>query len=408
MWSSIAILVSITISAITLCDGQQQESVPTVTAMDIRNRISVAIGNLTVEMLYHAAKAIPEVENVNIAPQALWNLLAALVNGAAGKTKDQIRFAARLSKSKTEEPQISQLNKLLQTTEDLIRISAILLNKGVLLERDFRDDALSIYDTTVEELDLKDKDNTAAAINEKVSNKTGGKIRKLVDPSYFEDPSAVLVSETYFQGHWTSPFDPRETSVMSFFDSNGLDIGDVPMMYNRFKYPFVADLKELQARVIELPYGKEKGLSMLVMLPNSKVTMENLFFNVANTGLDIIFRELEKSLEVNEGWEVDCLLPKFRIETEILMNSMLKKMGIYDMFDKATSHLVLARTTLYVSRFMHKAAIEVAETQAKVDSVTSGNRVGVIKFQANRPFMYMVVEKSTHTVVLAGIYRSVV
>ena len=53
---------------------------------------------------------------------------------------------------------------------------------------------------------------------------------------------------------------------MPFKDEDGKVLGNVPMMIQTgpFNYSY---MKELQGHVLELPYGKEDRLSMLIILP---------------------------------------------------------------------------------------------------------------------------------------------
>lgn len=61
-------------------------------------------------------------------------------------------------------------------------------------------------------------------------------------------------------------FDPKKTYQAPFYDESGKFIGNVQMMTNTANYVY-AGIPKLEAYVLELPYGRENRLSMLVILP---------------------------------------------------------------------------------------------------------------------------------------------
>lgn len=414
MWRSVAILTLF--CATNLCYGKTQPfgtktKAGQPPATDLRNGLSLKIGNFSLESLYHISKTTPESQNLIVAPLTIWTLLAVIANGATGNTEYEIRQSARLDRNKHANEEFQDISRRLQTnssTVNLAKINTIFMDKGVQLEQDFRNDSLKYFDTFVEELDFSNKDGTAAFINDRISNFTHGRIPKLVDPSYFDQSKMVMVSAVYFKGQWTSPFNSSATEVRPFHDSNGRKIGEVKMMYNRYTYPF-ANIQELQARVIEIPYGQENRLSMLIMLPNPNVSLESLFLKFLNIPLNRVFKEMEISQKEYGDDEVDCLIPRFKIESDIFLNPILMKMGIYDMFNSQKAALYkMARQPMYVSKVIHKAEIEVTEegtTASGVSAAEFANRIGIIRFEANRPFAYMIVEKTTNSIVFGGMYR---
>ena len=219
----------------------------------------------------------------------------------------------------------------------------------------------------------------------------------------------VLTSGLYFRGQWTLPFNASSTMRMPFFNSKSEKIGEVNMMYNRNTYPF-ANIQELKARVIEIPYGVENRLSMLIMLPHPGVSVEDMFFNFYRVTLDRIFEELKIAKEEYGDDEVDCFIPRFKIESNLDLTEILKnQFNIVDLFDENRARLpFMARTPLYVSKIIHKAEIEVTEEGTTASGVTLAefsNRIGTIRFEANRPFTYVIVEKTTNTIVFGGFYQ---
>lgn len=381
----------------------------------LHNGLTEKIGNFSIELLYHTSKAQPKQKNLILSPITVWTVLAVTAEGAAQNTLYEIDNAIRLKSkdrvaTRAEFGGIAQWLQAKTDTIDLVKINAMFVDSNRLPEKDFSDTALKFYDTQMVALDFKKSEDAANLVNRVISNVTNGKIPKLVDSASFSDSQMVLTSALHFRGKWSFPFNSSNTAKMPFFASEGnAQIGEVNMMYNRHTYPF-ANIPELKARIIEIPYGNENRLSMLIMLPHPGVSLESMFSNFANVTLDTVFEELRISREDYGDDEVDCFIPRFKIESDLDMTPILKNsFGIRDLFDSYKARLpYMARTPLHISKVIHKAQIEVTEEGTVASGVTAAefsNRFGVIRFDANRPFTYMIVERITNSIVFGGFYQ---
>ncbi|XP_026748577.1 serine protease inhibitor 77Ba-like [Galleria mellonella] len=402
---------------IVLCSGQSNvPPVPlnTPPPPNLHIGLTERIGNFSVELLYHTSKIQNHTQNLIVSPITVWSVLAVISEGASHTTLAQIHKAIRLS-LKNRESTRNQFRNIAQyllvntKTVELAKINAIFVNIDNLPLIDFRALAKNYYDTDLVPLNFTDSQNAANSINRAISNVTHGRIKDLVDSSIFRNAPMVLTSGLYFRGQWTLPFNASSTMRMPFFNSKSEKIGEVNMMYNRNTYPF-ANIQELKARVIEIPYGVENRLSMLIMLPHPGVSVEDMFFNFYRVTLDRIFEELKIAKEEYGDDEVDCFIPRFKIESNLDLTEILKnQFNIVDLFDENRARLpFMARTPLYVSKIIHKAEIEVTEEGTTASGVTLAefsNRIGTIRFEANRPFTYVIVEKTTNTIVFGGFYQ---
>lgn len=406
------------------CNGQTTQNATLTTAtipasgpvpntLRVRNGLTDAIGNFSIEFLYQTSVLQAPGQNMIISPITVWTALAVISEGAAENTKREITRALRLSRNKNANRMnfgaIAQWLRVKTNTVELAKFNGIFVEKLKYPLPEFQETSKSYYDTDVVALSLNDSKAAADVLNGVISNFTHGRIPSIVESSNLENTPMVLASALYFKGQWTVPFNSSSTSRQPFYDSNGTQIGEVNMMYNRATYPF-SNIKPLQARVIELRYGKEDRLSMLIMLPNYGVSLESMFSNFQKIHLDSFFEELRLSKEEFSEDEVDCFIPRFKIKSDLDLTEVLKqKMGVQDLFDMSKARLPhMARTPLYVSKLVHKAEIEVTEegtTAAAVTVAEFSNRIGVVRFEANRPFTYMIVEKQTNTIVFGGFYR---
>lgn len=398
---------------VVTCYAQKAPELENATT-SLRNGLTEHIGNFSLEFLFHTAKLQPGGQNMIVSPFTVWTVLAVISEGASGRTKAEINNAIRLpsrnlNSTRRGYGEIAQWLRVNTTTVVLAKFNGIFVDRDSLPHSEFRETVKKEYDTDMVFVNFKDKVNSANYLNAAVSNFTHGRIPHIVESSYFQDTHMILTSALYFKGQWTVPFNTSNTMKQPFFDSNGKQIGEVNMMYNRHTFPF-ANIKELKARVIELPYGIENRLSMLIMLPNPGVSLEDMFVNFQNLTLDRFFEQLRLSKEEFSDDEVDCFIPRFKIESNIDLADVLQsRMGIKDLFDMKEARLpFMARTPVYVSKIVHKAEIEVTEEGTAASAVTIAefsNRIGVVRFEASRPFTYMIIEKVTNSIVFGGFYK---
>lgn len=396
-------LIVFIVLSVTSCYAQFETSYN-----DLPNRI----GNFTIEALYHTSLILQDKQNIIMSPLTIWTALAAIAEGAQGDTKHQISSAIRW-RMRIDSPnnykEISQWLKVNTNTFKLSKINTMFVDRNSLLKKDFQDSAKANYEMNVVGVDFSDSVVVANVLNRVITNFTNGLIKQIVEPDYFQDSNMVLASAVYFMGQWSVPFNASATRRAPFTDSEGQIIGEVNMMYKRFPYP-LTNFRQLQARAIELPYGDGNRMSMFVLLPNPGVSVDTMFKNMQNLNLETFFEEMRMSKEEYPDDEVDCFLPRFVAKSEIDLVEVLKgSFGIIDLFDPRSARLgLIANTPVYVSKMFHRAQIEVTEEGTIAAAVTVAqfkSRSGIITFKADRPFVYLIVEKVTNTIVMCGLYK---
>lgn len=396
-------LIVFIVLSVTSCYAQFETSYN-----DLPNRI----GNFSIEALYHTSLILQDKQNIIMSPLTIWTALAAIAEGAQGDTKHQISSAIRW-RMRIDSPnnykEISQWLKVNTNTFKLSKINTMFVDRNSLLKKDFQDSAKANYEMNVVGVDFSDSVVVANVLNRVITNFTNGLIKQIVEPDYFQDSNMVLASAVYFMGQWSVPFNASATRRAPFTDSEGQIIGEVNMMYKRFPYP-LTNFRQLQARAIELPYGDGNRMSMFVLLPNPGVSVDTMFKNMQNLNLETFFEEMRMSKEEYPDDEVDCFLPRFVAKSEIDLVEVLKgSFGIIDLFDPRSARLgLIANTPVYVSKMFHRAQIEVTEEGTIAAAVTVAqfkSRSGIITFKADRPFVYLIVEKVTNTIVMCGLYK---
>ena len=120
--------------------------------------------------------------------------------------------------------------------------------------------------------------------------------------------------------------------------------------------------------------------------------------------------DFERKIEENkQKTKVHLEIPKFKIESEIPLNGILKNLGMTKMFKPGMADFRgVSNIPLHVSEVMEKALIEVDETGTEAAAATAviGNtRIGPIPpklFVADHPFLFFVRDLRTKLLLFQG------
>lgn len=171
-----------------------------------------------------------------------------------------------------------------------------------------------------------------------------------------------------------------------------------------------AAIKELGASFIELPYGDDDRLAMILINPNS--TLNTVFRNLKQYEIAKLHDEIKKSVEDDEPDVVDLTLPRFKITSDLELRTVLEHLGISDVFDANKAKLPKIsrqQPPMYVSRVFQKAIIQVDEIGTVAAAATVGsisNRIIPKEFVLNRPFGFLITDRLTNTLLFAGQVRN--
>lgn len=351
--------------------------------------------------------AVNQDGNFAISGVSVWNLFSLLAEGSAGETFTQLMTQLRL-------PKDLKSTQILHRKLDSVLISN---SKDVTLNRKavmFGDCSLNIhqefcqsannYNTDVYTVDTANKTKLANDINYFICISTEGNIRGAVNEEMLEDLRLLLVDATYFKANWTYRFDSIETRPESFYDHHGRTIGKVNMMHQKAPNT-VSYVDELQAELLEMPYGRNKEFAMMILQPIQGSTVKQLLKKLSQKP----FEEWSSNLKSSDNLpEIDCYVPRFKISSQMDLIQPLKYMGIYDIFDETKALLPgVSDTPLYVSKTIQKVLLEVNEEgtiAAAATIVGLENRIMGQRAEINRPFVYLILEKRTNLILFAGVY----
>ncbi|MDD4777422.1 MAG: serpin family protein [Fermentimonas sp.] len=341
-------------------------------------------------------------ENFMVSPLSLSMALAMTWNGADGETKAAMQKVLRLEGYTDQEVNeyYKKLREALLKTDPSTKLAianSIWTNKNVEIKKDFISLNQEYFNSTVESVDFTDV-NTVKRMNQWAADNTNNLINHVLDKT---NPMALmyLMNALYFKGIWTSEFDPKNTSGKPFYYENG-ELKSVDMMHQKSNFNY--NENQLM-QIVEMPYGNQ-AFSMLVLLPKEGKKIADITSDLQNSDS---WSKLKSGLRSRE---VDLFLPKFKTEYSRQLNDALINMGMGIAFDPESADFSRMSDVdafiSFVKQFTYISTDEVGTEAAAVTvigvEVTSYQPGKTVTFNANKPFIYIIQENSTGSILFMG------
>lgn len=335
-----------------------------------------------------------------VSPLSVQFLLGMLLNGAQGKTADEICQVLGYGAGEVDavnefaRSMMEQLPALDKKTK-LNIANAIVVNQRFPIKDAFKADVVKYYDAEVSNKDFLDP-ATVDAINQWASDHTNGLIQKVLDSLNAAD-LAILMNALYFKGSWMAPFAKDNTTREKFRKESG-ETAEVDMMK---KYNTSLGYREGDGfRAVSLPYGNG-AYSMVILLPDTGKKPADVI-----AALDTL--DWPDFLKTLYHRPVNLWFPKFKTGTTVVLNYLLSEMGMPLAFTEFADLKALSDYALCLTSVKQDAVIIVDEEGTEAAAVTIG-MVGTtsvppqpIDFRADRPFLYLITESDTGTILFAG------
>lgn len=250
--------------------------------------------------------------------------LALLTQGANGRTLNELSQGLQLNTDKnTISNEFSKYSKALNNGvgSSIFSIAnRIYVQEGYQINPNFSSVAANMFQSGVESVDFRNVNIATRKINHFVENQTNRKIKDLIKPDMLgPDSRLILINAIYFKGAWEQPFNPNRTTKGDFYISETEKVSaDFMNIEGFYRFNF---LNDLNITVIEMDYINS-NLSMVIVVPYSRIGLSALERNIKNQNLATIIRNLM------ETDEVEFSLPKFKIESEIKLNDVLKNVSL--------------------------------------------------------------------------------
>lgn len=338
--------------------------------------------------------------NLFFSPCSIAAALAMTYGGARGETEEQMADTIHFGVQDAVHPSFGLLQKKLNAVQEKGHVQLAVAN-SLWPEKScpFLDDYLTLtkkyYGAAIEPLDfIHDAESARQTINQWVEKQTQGRIRDLIPGGALDDLTRlVLANAIYFKGIWANPFDEKNTRSAPFMRADGTEI-QVPMMSQTAAFNYAAG-RDFQ--VIELPYEGQE-LSMLVFQQLSAEGPAAWELPLTSDAL--------QALEFHEE-RIMVQLPRFKTESSFGLGDTLRALGMPLAFDAAQADFsgMVGSRGLFISAVFHKAFVEVNEEGTEAAAATAvvvGVRSMPRMFVVNRPFLFLIRENSTGTILFMG------
>jgi serpin B len=278
-------------------------------------------------------------------------------------------------------------------------VNAIWGQKGYEFLSDFLDVLAENYGAGLRILDfITEAEESRLAINQWVSDQTGGRIKDLIPPGAIDTLTRlVLTNAIYFNAAWEYPFDKKMTANGPFYLLGGGQV-TVPMMRQTESFGY-AEGERYQA--VELSYNCTE-LSMVILLPASGN------FEAFEQGL-----QAQKVSDIISGLqpnEVTLTMPKFEFDSDFRLKDTLAGMGMRDAFspDDADFSGMTGNRELFISDVVHKAFVSVDEAGTEAAAATAVIAAGSaapqppVEVTIDRPFIFLIRDIETGAIIFIG------
>ena len=353
--------------------------------------------------------------NIFFSPYSISSAIAMTYEGARGKTADEIHSVFHFpTDGSLRRKSFLEINNLINEKDKkyTLRIAnALWAQKDYPFLEDYFNLIKNYYYGKATNLDFVNKTETSRlTINGWVEKQTNGKIRDLISQGALGPQTRlVLTNAVYFKGFWLNQFDKYDTKD-EYFRISPRKMVKTPMMHLTGKEAEFNYGETDKLQILELPY--EGGdLSMFILLPK---------------GDDLKALEELLSSEKLSEWEyhlskeevVEISLPRFKFEKGYLMKDALKEMGMptaftlgIDFGGKADFSGMTGKKDLNIDEVIHKAFVGVNEEGTEAAAATdvammegalSGELRDIKVFKADHPFIFLIQEKTTGSILFVG------
>lgn len=391
-----------------MASQQQTTSTPAFRVPEEGKKLVKGNSHFAWDLYSYLAKKAPG-KNLFFSPASISVAMAMTYLGAKDNTANEMRDVLKLA-NVTEEhlhAAFSDLHNALQNKSSDYKLHMAnrlyASNKHTFLPN-FLADAKTHYKAEPVPSDFASQaEAVRQEINSWVAQQTADKIKDLIPQGVLNPLTAmVLVNAIYFKGDWAKKFKNEHTHAEDFFQDETDAKFKVDMMTQTEKFKMGFD-PQLETKVLEMPYINN-SLSMVILLPlkpeglpalEEKLTGEQLHT------IDDTFGMQEIKCKVS--------VPKFKLTDEFQLSQTLKDLGMKDLFEMSKANLsgMDGSRELYVSDVIHKAFIEVNEEGSEAAAatavvVTTRALIRTEHFQANHPFIFLIRDNNTGSILFLG------
>nr|XP_036678660.1 serine protease inhibitor 42Dd [Drosophila suzukii] len=358
--------------------------------------------------IYHNIATNYADQNVAVSPLLLEATLSLLFLGSDGTTAEELQKLLRLkqrfpSNAKMANFYAAELANITGDADTRLKLQNRLMLQPVSgsengIADDFQKISQTYFHATAECVDLGQTEKLRRHINEQILASVGGGSWQEIHVEATPTAKTLLLLAANLQSKWFLPFSAYRTGLYEFH--SGSQVKSVPMLFDDDMFVKFAELRDLDARAIELPYEHAEELSMLLILPNQRNGLQDLEQQLRDLDLGALQQRMQM-----EG--VQVLLPKFSIDFECSLRQPLKQLGFEEIFAASANFKHLHPSgSLPVVDVLQKLRINLNESGSgqELPRIAADYKPIVISnssrqkfFRADHPFFFAIrSEKMTY------------
>ena len=347
-----------------------------------------------------------EMEQANwmVSPLSAGMALGMITNGASDNTLKEMKATLGFSQASIEEMNayyrrlLTEMPGLDKTTQ-LSLANSIWIDNGFQVKSPFVDVNEQMYNAKVSNLDFTSV-NAPTTINNWCSDHTNGRIPKVLK-EIAPGTQMLLLNALYFKGIWKKgyKFEKLNTQDEDFTNADG-SITKVKMMNQTNRYRYTSND---YFGIADFDYGNG-AYSMTIFLPNTDRTFEECLEALTAENWVAWGKELSNR-------KLYVKMPRLEIEYNKDLKEDMKALGMKDAFNSAAADFSnISNTDLYLGLLKQFTYLKVDEEGTEAAAVTVGGMVNAAPpileeptpFYLNRPFVFMIRESSTGTILFMG------
>ncbi len=342
-------------------------------------------------------------ENIIVSPFGVSNCMAMAYIGSEGETQQEIAKTMNFITPFGVLYSFKQLIKRFQTYKskdvNLLIGNALWINQDIVPDLKYKNLIKVNFLAHVQSLNFKDNDKRSVKLVNRWAKKTSNyNIRNLANLRTFEKTSSLIYTNiVYLNGEWENPFNEEFTSKDDFFlpDSS---VRKIDFM-NQTSYLKYNENDIFQ--IVELPYSG-RNISLIIILPKRINYIDSIERVLSPLNFDFWTSELYTKL-------VSVSLPKFRSEFSQDISYAISDMDCELAFTEEADFSRISSQKTHISGIIQHTVIEIEEnkdnklTELYINPKEQDN-IGTefIRFNANRPFIYIVRDNVNKSILIMG------
>ncbi|MEZ4883206.1 MAG: serpin family protein [Chitinophagales bacterium] len=356
-----------------------------------------------------------ELGNIVFSPFALSTALAMTYAGARNTTESQMLKTLQFhdvsnNLHRNYEKLLEELAldgsslSIENTGTELMVGNAIWIDEKLEMSDPYSDIAKKNYRGSLRNVNFKDKELVLEEINNWMKVKTAYNMIDELPASFKPDESSILLTNNlYLKTKWNLPFDKSYTQATTFKVAED-NILQVNMMHIEGKFPY---FENSMVQTVAIPCNDD--FTMLVMIPNAYFQLKAVQKTLMRGGYTHWLNSMEEKT-------VQLSIPRFSFDTQMDMVDVLEKVGMTYPFDKKSVDFsgMFIKRNAPIGNVLQPTHIHINESGISTEENSNTDGAGtwngtesdtdedVYIFEANRPFMFIIIDNQRRNLLLMG------